>query len=329
MDISSQHSSPRSIDILLYDGANSLDIAGPMEVFATCNQYLPAAYSLRTVTLDGKPMRSTAGLAILPDGIATLESDASDLLIPGGNGVDAQMGNPKLQTLITRWRESRPQGRVISICSGALLLADAGILDGQTATTHWSRKAQAKTNFPQVDWQIDQLYHQSPTLMTSAGVTSGIDLCLAIVRQDHGAEAALKVARQLVVYVQRAGGQSQFADLLEAQYCENGTLQKLITALIQHPQKDWSLESMSDFAGLTPRTLSRQSAKHLGCPPVQFLERVRVKKASDAIHAGIPLGKVMGLCGFRDSQQMQRAFQRQLGTSPAIFEKHFARPEQA
>ncbi|HBQ36945.1 MAG TPA: hypothetical protein DD729_08965 [Rhodobacteraceae bacterium] len=179
-------------------------------------------------------------------------------------------------------------------------------------------------------WQTDRLYFANPPVLTSAGVASGIDLALAIVRMDCGVAAALEIAREMVVYLHRAGGQSQFADTLAAQYCQDGQLQKLMDQLFNNPQNPWTLESMADYLGLTPRTLSRRFVKETGCSPVQFLERLRVKRASDAIAAGASIAKAMGLTGFKDFQQMQRAFKRQLNVTVGEFSNRFqaALPDQ-
>ncbi len=317
---------PRYIDLLIYDDANIVDIAGPAQVFSSALRDDTPAYSVRYVSTNGQPVRSSCGLCLMADAPLSPDSMADDLLIPGGNGTDHMLGDETTLNIIGNWQSTRPHGRLISVCSGALILAGAGMLDGRRATTHWNRKGQAHRLFPAVDWQIGQLYFADPPVMTSAGVASGIDLALAVVRRDCGAASALTVAREMVVYLQRAGGQSQFADILEAQFCADTGLQKLLDQIVQSPQHEWTLNSMADVAGMTPRTLSRRFVKEAGVAPAQFLERLRVKRASDIIAAGSTAAKAIGLAGFSNYQHMQRAFKRQLNVTIGAYEARFRSP---
>ena len=313
----------RKIDLLLYENANIIDISGPAQVFSSALIQNEHAYQLCYVSVDGQPIRTSCGLRLTPDAQLAGDSNADDLIIPGGKGTDDALKDSRIIQTIANWRNTRPDGRIISVCSGALILAQAGVLDNIPATTHWNRAVQAKAQFPQVDWQTDNLYFATPPVMTSAGITAGIDLSLAIVRQDCGAQAALTIARELVVYLQRSGGQNQFSDFLEAQFLCNDRLQPLVDHLIQQPQSHWTLETMADYAHMTPRTLSRYFNKDLQMSPMQFLERIRVKKASDAISAGSTNANAIGLSGFTDFQHMQRAFKRQLNVTVGAFEKRF------
>lgn len=316
--------SHRTLDILLFNDVNILDVAGPVQAFLSAERAGEPAYTTRFISIDGEPVRASCGLRITPDHTATINSPADDLVIPGGIGVDEMLKNAALKNFIEKWLETREQGRIISVCSGALLLANAGVLDGKKATTHWVRSEQAPQIFPGVLWQIDQLYVFDGQVMTSAGVTAGIDLALAIIRHDCGAEVALNVARELVVYLQRSGGQSQFTQILEAQFSTSGSLNKLVDALIEHPEKCWDLDQMAEYIGMTPRTLSRKFTPEIGTSPVKFLEQIRMKRACDTISAGMPVSKVIAHCGFGDFQRMQRAFKRHLGTTIGDYTKRFA-----
>ena len=204
----------QTIDILIFENINLLDVAGPAQAFHVANRFSPSSYRLRFISIDGNPITTSCGLKLVADSRASLKSGAQSLVIPGGRGVDTMVGDKKLKQLIQHWLESRPDGRLISICSGALLLANAGVLDGKSATTHWSREHQAKSRYPQVNWCLNSLYMQSCGIFSSAGVTAGIDLAVSIVRSDCGIKIALNVARELVVYLQRAGGQSQYLSLI-------------------------------------------------------------------------------------------------------------------
>ena len=312
------------MEVLLFDDVNILDVAGPVQTFSSASELAHPAYRVRFVSIDGKPVKASCGLALMVDGTACVSGAADDLIVPGGCGVDAALQNCAIIDLISDWRQGRKDRRIISICSGALLLAKAGQLDGMSATTHWSRRRQALEMFDDVEWDTDRLYFDLGPVMTSAGVTSGIDLALAIVRRDCGPSVALAVARELVVYLQRSGGQHQFADLLEAQYASDRQLRYLMERLVETPGGSWTLERMAETAGLTSRTLTRRFSQCYALSPVKFLERLRVKMASDALSAGAPVVQTIALAGFGDYQQMQRAFKRQLGTTIGEYRNRFS-----
>lgn len=316
--------SHRHIDILLFDGVNILDVAGMAQAFSSTNELAAHIYSLRYVSPAGTPVIASCGMQLQVDGRASCGSKADDLVIPGGRGVDDLLASKGVLDLISGWRSHQPERRLISVCSGALLLAQAGVLDGIIATTHWRRGQFARQQFPQVLWQEHKLYFDAGPVMTAAGVSSGIDLALALIRRDCGVSTALQVAREMVVYLHRTGGQMQFSDLLESQFSQDRSLRTLIDTLFEDPQKPWTLESMAQVAGLTPRTLSRRFAKSYTTSPVKFLERLRVKTAADLLGGGTPVGKAITLSGFYDFQQMQRAFKRHLGTTIGAYRDRFA-----
>ncbi len=314
----------RQIDILLFDDLNILDVAGPVQAFSSANEDGVDCYHLRYVSLDGRAITSSCGLRLHADSILTPDT-GHDLLVPGGRGVDRLLQHPDLRRILRDWQRTEGDRRVISICSGALILADAGLLDGRRATTHWGRAKQVHNLYPQVNWVTDELYRIDDRIFSSAGVTTGIDLALEIIRRDHGSAVALSVARELVVYLKRSGGQNQFADFLEAQFTDDRELARLISAMHDDPGADWTLERMADVAGLTSRTLVRRFSAMTGHSPVKFLERYRVKRGADALSAGLSIGKSIEISGFRDFQQMQRAFKRQLGTTVGSYAENFSR----
>ncbi|WP_428645415.1 GlxA family transcriptional regulator [Roseibium sp.] len=313
----------RLIDILLFDGLNILDVAGPVQAFSSSNADGPERYRLRFVSADGKGVLSSCGLRLQADARATLDG-TQDLLVPGGQGVDRALQDTRILDILAGWPSKGGNRRVLSICSGALILASAGLLKGKNATTHWRRAAQAHQQFPEVHWATEALYHIDGNVMTSAGVASGIDLALEIIRRDHGNAVALSVARELVVYLKRSGGQNQFTDLLEAQFSSDRELGRLVDALQDNPGADWTLETMADTAGLTPRTLSRRFSASSGLTPVKYLERYRLKRAADVLAGGAPVGSAIRVSGFSDFQQMQRAFKRHLNTTVGEYRDKFA-----
>ncbi len=313
----------RQVDILLFNSLNILEVAGPVQAFSTANTAEKEYYRLRYVSIDGKDVTASCGLKLGVAATAGLEAGAQDLLIPGGYGVDQAMLDPRFKQLISRWQQKQDNQRINAVCSGALLLAQTGLLEGRTATTHWGRQTQAQQLFPEVNWAINQLYCIDGSFLSSAGVTSGIDLALEIVRRDYGAATALRVARQLVVYLKRDGGQAQFSDLLEAQFSNHTQLAQLINAILSQPSAHWTLDTMSEVACMTPRTLTRHFSAHFGQSPHKYLERLRVKLASDALTCGATIEHAIDCAGFTNFQQLQRAFKRQLGTTVGSYRNHF------
>ena len=314
----------RLIDILIFDDVNLLDVAGPAQAFASAMLDGQCLYSTRFVSIDGAPVTSSCGLRMHADSTLTLNSDAMDLLIPGGQGVDAIMQLPLLHQVIGEWNKKLKGRRLISVCSGSLVLASAGVLDGLKATTHWTRSQQAVRQFPRVNWLIDELYVFEKDIFTSAGVTTGIDLTLALIQNDHGGQCALDVARELVVYMQRDGKQSQFAGVVDVQLQPSDTMSMLVQAIVENPEREWSVAQMAAFCHLTERTLTRRCHKHLNLSPKRFVEKVRVSKACEWISTGMPLGLVISRSGLSDKQQMNRAFKRQIGTSVSDYVERFS-----
>lgn len=317
---------PRSIDCLVFDGINLLDLAGPVQAFSSAGYEREPPYRIRFVSHEGVPVRADCGMTIVADAALDSASQADDLLVPGGYGVNDCLRQASLLDIIGTWRETRPSGRLMSVCSGALILAAAGVLDGRLATTHWGRAADARATYPQVDWQTDRIYVLDDPVFTSAGVTTGIDMALAIIRRDCGAEVTLEVGRELVVQMQRMGGQEQFSAALTAQHGGDPALERLVNAVLTAPARDWTLENMAREARTSPRSLRRKFSAQIGMSPAKFVERVRIDRAREALLGGASLKSVASACGFRDVQRMRRAFLRHLGTSAADYSRRFREP---
>lgn len=313
----------RFIDILMFDNVNMLDVIGPSHAFELARQKGQPAYKIRYISLNGDTIRASCGLRVAADGALTSASDANDLLVPGGEGVDALLNNKYLQNVLQDWALRTDGSRLISVCSGSLLLAAAGTLDGKSATSHWRRQEVALANYPSVNWNLDALYTQHGNIYTSAGVSAGIDLALAIIKEDCGAIAALDVAQEMVVYLKRHGGQSQFSDVLRAQFAMEEPLSLLLEKITNNPANDWNLESMAADVNMSSRTLSRKFNKDIGIAPVQFVERVRVKFACTLLSEATSMKRAARLSGFGDLQRMRRAFQRHLGVSVTDYVRGF------
>lgn len=302
----------RTIDVLLFEGVNLLDVSGPIQAFTTASLQGRAKYKIRFVSTDGKAVHACCGLMLTPEATLDQSTSSDDLLIPGGVGVDALLANTALRKIIQHRAKRNGDGRLISVCSGALILAHAGVLDHHSATTHWSRAHDIR-QYSDVLWDLDQISTSQGRIFTSAGVTTGIDLALAIIRADCGQASALAVARELVVQLRRTGGQSQYALHLAAQFTDDSRLSQLIEEVVTHPNHDWSLDRLADAAHMNPRTLSRHFKRELNETPTQFVERVRVDHARGLLHENLPLKHVATSSGFGDLQRMRRAFQRRYG----------------
>ncbi|WP_299921691.1 DJ-1/PfpI family protein [uncultured Pelagimonas sp.] len=312
----------RTIDVLIFDDVNLLDVSGPVQAFDTALANGQKRYNVRYVSVDGGPVRAGCGMRLMPDASLSSDSNSDDLLIPGGTGVDVLIPNGVVCGVIADYLDRKPEGRVISICSGALLLAAAGVLDGRPATTHWSRLAETK-QYDRVLWDLDQICTEQDRIFTSAGVTTGIDLALSIIRSDCGTEVALAVARELVVQLRRTGGQSQYAMHLAGQFTKDDALTRLIEQVVAAPHLDWSLETLAQTAGMNPRTLTRRFKRDLQENPGQFVERVRIDHARGLLADKLPLKDVARLSGFGDIQRMRRAFQRRFGVNVSDYVSSF------
>lgn len=316
-------SKTRSIDVLIFDDVNLLDVSGPVQAFEAALIEGRSHYALRYVSPDGNVVRATCGLRLMPDGPLSATSDRDDLLVPGGRGVDALIQNAPVRDIIQCHVARSGDSRLISICSGALVLAAAGILDGRAATTHWSREKHTR-EYGKVLWDLDRISTSDGQIFTSAGVTTGIDLALAIIRADCGAKVALAAARELVVQLHRTGGQSQYAVHLAGQFTRDDNLTQVIEQVVTRPSLDWSLDDLAQAAGMNARTLSRHFKRDLQETPAQFVERVRVDHARGLLSENLPLKQVAVDSGFGDLQRMRRAFQRRFGIHVRDYISSFA-----
>lgn len=312
----------RTIDVLLFEGVNLLDVSGPVQAFGAALIGGQSQYTIRYVSPDGNAVRAACGLRLMADGQLSADSESDDLLVPGGKGVDAIIQHAAVREVIQRRAVREGHGRLISICSGALVLAAAGVLDDRPATTHWSRVADTR-KYDRVLWDLDLISTSQERIFTSAGVATGIDLALAIIRADCGPAVALAAARELVVQLRRTGGQSQYAIHLAGQFTRAGTLTQLIEKVVSQPHLDWSLEALASTAGMNARTLSRHFKRDLQETPAQFVEKVRVDHARGLLLENFALKQVATYSGFGDVQRMRRAFQRRFGIHVSDYQSAF------
>ncbi|PZP31322.1 MAG: AraC family transcriptional regulator [Roseateles depolymerans] len=316
------------IAFVLFPGFQQLDLAGPMAVFEVARLARPGSYDWRLVGSSPPAVRSSAGVAWPVQGLPRQLGALDLVMVIGGDGVDAACADQRLVAWLQR--AARSGARIASICSGSLLLAAAGLLDQRTATTHWSRSRQFEADFPRVRLQPDRIYVREPAqrrgrgepqpeLWTSAGMTAGIDLCLALLAHDHGEELARAAARQLVVERRRPGGQSQFSPLLELQRPE-GRFAVLLDELRRDLRQDLGVEALAARACMSPRHFARCFRAETGATPAQVVERLRVESARAALEGGAAsVLRVAQDCGFGNAERMRRAFLRLLGRPPAAF----------
>jgi transcriptional regulator GlxA family with amidase domain len=311
------------IAFVLFPGFQQLDLAGPMAVFEVAQRARPGSYDWRLVASTPPAVRSSAGVAWPVQGLPRRLGDLDLVMVIGGDGVDAACRD----AVLIRWlqRASRTGARIASICSGSLVLAAAGLLNYRAATTHWSRGRQFATEHPHVRLEPDRIYVREPArrgrpeLWTSAGMTAGIDLCLALVAHDHNEDVAREAARQLVVERRRPGGQSQFSPLLDLQR-PDGRFSALLDEVRRDLRQPHGVEDLAARACMSPRHFARCFRDETGATPAQVVERLRVEAARAALEGGAAsVLRVAEDCGFGNAERMRRAFLRRLGRPPAAF----------
>ena len=313
----------RAVELLMFPQAQVLDVTGPLQVFATANELagrrqLP--YALRVVSAKGGAVACSSGLQLLTDALSMHDMAPDTLIVAGGFGVEAAAADAALVT----WLRARALGarRFASVCSGAILLAASGVLDGRRAATHWARCDELAKRFPAVRVEPDPIFVRDGPAWTSAGVTAGIDLALALVEEDLGRAAALLVARHLVVFLKRPGGQAQFSATLALQ--DDGRFDALHGWIVAHLADDLSLPVLAAWAGMSERSFSRHYATATGQTPARAVERLRVEAARGMLlDTALPAKRVAQRCGFGSEETMRRSFLRVLITTPQEYRSRF------
>jgi transcriptional regulator GlxA family with amidase domain len=320
--------SPHRVVMLGYPQAQVLDVTGPLEVFARTARWLVEhrgarcpPYVTEFVAARTGPVAMSNGLRLIATRRFSEVRDADTLLVAGGIGWEAAAEN---RALLDWLRTQAGQvERLGSICNGAMLLAVAGLLDGRPATTHWAYLDRLAALAPKARIDRDALYVRAGNIYTSAGVTAGMDLALALVEQDHGKAVALAVAQELVLFLKRPGGQSQFSRHLEAQKRDD-LFGELELWMLENPRADLSVEALARRMSMSPRHFARQFRARLGASPGGFVSRLRVEQARRRIEEGAARFKQVARdCGFADEQRLRRSFQRQLGITPAEYRARF------
>jgi transcriptional regulator GlxA family with amidase domain len=319
---------PLRVVLLAYDGMNLLDLAGPLQALTTANRGIgpgqPQCYETIVASADGGPVMTSSGLPVVTAAVSSLAGMAIDTLIaPGGCwGEDYEVA-PVLRDFIAARVET--VRRLCSVCTGAFLLAAAGQLHGKRVATHWAWLDKLKTEYPGLDVDPDSIFVRDGKLWTSAGVSAGIDLTLALIEEDYGPRAAIDAARQMVVFMKRAGGQSQFSVPLAAQTRDRAFVE-LHAWMAANLRADLSVPALAERAAMAPRTFARAYTTKVGRTPAKTVELMRLEAACRALEeTDLPLKSVAVLSGYGTEQKLCRAFQRQLTTSPAIHRARFSR----
>jgi transcriptional regulator GlxA family with amidase domain len=314
----------RRIVIVAFDGAQSLDITGPAEAFSIATRFFGGDYAIELVTPDGTPARCSSGLSLNADhAIDGVRGAIDTLVVAGGEGTNAVVADRRMVDWVRA--AAKRSRRVASVCTGAFVLAEAGLLDGRRATTHWSECARLAECYPQVAVEPDPIYVRDGTVSTSAGVTAGMDLALGLIEEDHGPEVTLKTARSLVLFVRRPGGQSQFSAQLTAAPARREPLREVQAHIAEHPGADLSVPALAARAYMSERNFARAFRAETGMTPAAYVEAARVERARRELETtDLPVQAVAARCGFGTVETMRRAFGRRLGVNPAAYRDRFA-----
>jgi transcriptional regulator GlxA family with amidase domain len=321
----------REIWLALYPDANLLDVTGPAQVFCTAQEQAALqqptarpAYRIRLLSLEGGPIRTSAGVELQTEPLALPRADQRvTLVVCGGHGSEAAMEDVRL----LQWlKAAAPLAeRVASVCTGVFVLAAAGLLEGRRVATHWDHCSRLQQRFPRVHVDPDAIYIEDRGYWTSAGVTSGLDLALALIKSDLGHELAGITARRLVFYLHRPGGQSQFSTQLLAQELEGSRIRAVAGWIVAHPGRPHLIEDLAAIAAMSPRTMYRLFREELGQTPAEFVEHVRLENAKRLLeHSQDNVDSIARKSGFGDSARMRAAFGRRLQVSPLQYRARFA-----
>jgi len=318
---------PKHIVIVGYDDLTSLDLSGPLEAFSSAlledsSSNPQPCYKVTIAALGAKTFRSVSGLRMTAGCFLSSLRHMDTLLIPGGRGIRLSPAAPKLADWISR----RASGirRIASVCTGVYAIAPTGLLDGRRVTTHWKFAAELASRFPALKVDANALYIRDGKFYTSAGVTAGIDLSLALIEEDFGPRVALAVARELVVYMKRPGGQEQFSEPLKFQVATTSRFADLAAWMLGRLNKDLSVEAMAEHINLCPRQFSRRFRLEFNSSPAAFVQRLRLDEARKRLSdPGSTVKRVAESVGFRDPDSFRRAFTQRFGVAPTHYRSRF------
>jgi transcriptional regulator GlxA family with amidase domain len=314
----------RRVVIVAYPRVQTLDVTGPAEVFRAASLIHPPGYTLTVAATEVGPL-ATSTVSFVPDArLDECDGPIDTLIVAGGTGARRAEGQSSLVEWIAE--AAKRSRRVASVCTGAFLLAGAGLLDGRRATTHWAHCDDFAARYPDVIVEPDPIFVRDGKFATSAGVTAGMDLALGLVEEDLGREVALEAARHLVVFLQRPGGQAQFSAQLAAQIADRAPLRELQAWIPDHLYEDLSVPALARRACMSDRNFARAFRRETGRTPGAYVEAARVERARIALETGeLPIEAIARQAGFGTVETMRRAFRRQVGVSPIEYRTRFRR----
>jgi transcriptional regulator GlxA family with amidase domain len=318
---------PRKVVIVGYPGVQALDVVGPHDVFTSAGLLTGGGYDVVVGSIDGQPVQTASGLGFVAQPLgdpSNLEEPIDTVVVPGGGGYDAARTDPELMAWIKA--VAAYARRVVTVCTGAFIAAEAGLLDGCRATTHWAWAGQLAGDYPAVEVDPDPIFvRSSPQVWTAAGVTAGIDLALSLVEDDHGTEVAQTVARWLVLYLRRPGGQTQFAAPVWMPRAKRNSVRTVQEAIESQPGGPHSIGDLARRAAMSPRHFTRVFTDEVGEAPGQYVERIRTEAARRQLQETDDTVVVIAArCGFGTAETMRRNFIRRVGISPDQYRKAFA-----
>lgn len=321
-------SATKRTGVILFEACDLMDFAGPVSVLHSASSQLAAmgrcwpAYELELVSMDGGTVVTLEGISVQTIAAAQFAEGEFDTIIVSGGLVDEASCDPRVVEWICRNHEKAR--RVTSVCSGAFILAATGLLNGRGATTHWAECEHLQRSFPQIQVHPDSIYVQDGKFWTAAGVTSGIDMALALVEEDFGRDLALLVARRLVVFLKRPGGQSQFSVPLQSQSVD-GPLGSLLGWIIDHPCEDLRTEALAARANMSLRTFYRTFESATGVPPAEWVEKARLEIARRLLEqSSDQVDQIAFKSGFSSNETMRKTFARRLGVTPTTYRLRFS-----
>jgi len=314
----------RRVVIVAFPGVQTLDVTGPAEVLRAATKLHPPGYELTVVAPEEGPLR-TSTVPIAPHlPLSACRFPIDTLIVAGGTGTRRAEDDEALIAWLRR--AARRSRRVTSVCTGAFLLARAGLLDGRRATTHWASCADLAARYPAVTVEPDPIFVRDGNVATSAGVTAGMDLALALVEEDLGRDVAIEAARWLVLFLKRPGGQAQFSAQLAAQTAERPSLRDLQAWMPDHLDEDLTVPALARRSAMSERNFARAFRRETGMTPAAYVEAARVESARIALESGdLPVENVAAQSGFGTVETMRRAFRRRVGVSPADYRTRFRR----
>lgn len=319
----------RIVEFLLYPGVLTMDITGPLEVFNTATLLLKnigeekEGYSYIFTSKDAGPVRTTSGLALIADSSFSEKTYPDMFIVPGGS---ADITSDLFHDYLTYVKDIKSRTkRVVSVCKGAFILAETGMLHHKKVTTHWMNAEELKESYPDVTVESEAIFLKDGNIYTSAGVTSGIDLALSLVEEDYGRSLALEVSRYLVLYYKRPGNQSQFSSPLSNQAAAGERFQKLYNWLSENLSRNISVEEMAEFSAMSVRNFARVFKKETGRNPGKFFENMKLERAREIIgNSCKSLEEIAVISGFGREERLRRAFLRRYGLTPSQYRLHFS-----